>query len=116
MRFLVDESTGAAVAGAIRTMGHDVVEVAALLPSTDDELVLQLAVRENRIILTNDKDFGEMIYKSQMPHRGVVLFRLTDQRPAARIAMARMAISEYRERLEDAFTVVTEKSIRIRKR
>ncbi len=78
MRFLVDESSGGAVASAVSTLGHDVIEVAAVLPSTADEEVLKLAVRENRIIQTNDKDFGEMVYKSQLPHRGVVLFRLTD--------------------------------------
>ncbi len=56
-----------------------------------------------------------MIYKSQLPHRGVVLFRLTDQHPAARMAMARMVVTVYGDQLVDAFTVVTERSVRIRK-
>lgn len=63
MCFLVDESTGQAVTAYLRRAGHDVMAVAESLPQADDITVLQLAARESRILITNDKDFGDLVHR-----------------------------------------------------
>ena len=82
MRFLVDESTGAAVAEFLRGQGHDVVAVAEITPQAIDQDILQSALADQRIVITNDKDFGDLVFRSGLAHAGVVLLRLRDESAA----------------------------------
>ncbi len=70
MQFLVDECTGPAVAWWLRQRNHDVFSVYEQSRGADDGNILQRAVAESRILITNDKDFGELIYRGKKPHRG----------------------------------------------
>ncbi len=76
MRFLVDECTGPAVAAWLLSEGHDVVSVYDELRGIEDSAIIQRANAEMRILITNDKDFGEKVHREQHPHHGVVLLRL----------------------------------------
>lgn len=67
MRFLADENFPRAAVEALAATGHDVVSIAAVHPGASDAEVLIRAVREQRILLTFDKDFGELALRSQMP-------------------------------------------------
>jgi predicted nuclease of predicted toxin-antitoxin system len=67
MRFLVDESTGAAVVEYLRRSGHDVLAVAETMRQEEDPPILTLAFDEARILITNDKDFGELIFRTGKP-------------------------------------------------
>jgi predicted nuclease of predicted toxin-antitoxin system len=58
MQFIIDESTGSAVVDYLRDNGHDVLAVNEDLPQADDFIILDRAVKDNRILITNDKDFG----------------------------------------------------------
>ncbi|MGH2459401.1 MAG: DUF5615 family PIN-like protein [Chloroflexota bacterium] len=75
MRFLVDESTDFAVARALAEDGHDVAAVAHLMRGAPDDEVMALADRENRILLTEDKDFGQIFYADLSRRRTVILIR-----------------------------------------
>lgn len=116
MRFLVDESTGAAVAAFLNKEGHDVVAVADSMPQAIDSEILKLAVSENRIVVTNDKDFGDLIFRSGAAHAGVLFLRLKDQSAANRVAVVKNVIEQHANDLADNFVVATESHIRIRKR
>jgi predicted nuclease of predicted toxin-antitoxin system len=72
MRFLVDECTGPAVAEWLCSQGHDAFSVFDELPGISDEEVIRRAYDERRILITNDKDFGEKVYRQRHPHHGVV--------------------------------------------
>jgi predicted nuclease of predicted toxin-antitoxin system len=85
MRFLVDECTGPAVARWLRDHSHEVFSVYEEARGTADDDVLDKAYRENRILITNDKDFGEKVYREKRSHHGVLLLRLHDERPASKI-------------------------------
>lgn len=113
MRFLVDECTGPAVARWLRNESHDVYSIFDDSRGMGDDDVLAKANAENRILITNDKDFGEMVHRDHKPHRGIVLLRLQDERAAAKIEALGKLIDGYAEQLPDAFCVVTEKLIRI---
>jgi len=67
VRFLADESCDFAVVRALRSAGFDVVAVAEVVPRALDEAVIELAVLEDRIVLTEDKDFGQLVYGSGRP-------------------------------------------------
>ena len=64
------------------------------------------------ILITNDKDFGEKVYRERRPHRGVVLLRLDDERASSKIAVIRRLLGDYAEQLPDRFLVVTETRVR----
>ena len=74
-RFLADESCDYAVVRALTSRGHEVLLVAELSPRADDEQVIGLALREERVLLTEDKDFGQLVHAAGFPSVGVVLLR-----------------------------------------
>src|SRR6266508_1254686 len=80
MRFLLDESADYPLADFLRVLGHDVTAIAHDYPhALKDNEVLEIAVKEQRIVITNDRDFGELIVRRHLPHAGVILFRLSDE-------------------------------------
>lgn len=79
-----------------------------------DRDVLVLAVREQRILITDDKDFGDLVFKEARAHAGVLLFRLKDADLEARITRLQAVLDAYAERL-DEFLVISPKAIRIRR-
>ena len=113
MRFLVDECTGASVAVWLRDQGHDVFSVHESLRGAEDEPLLRQAFAEDRILITNDKDFGERVFRDGILHKGVVLLRLDDERAANKIVVLRKLLEGYADRLAGHFVVVTESSVRI---
>lgn len=78
MRFLVDECTGPAVASWLREQKHEAFSVYEEARGMDDDDIIRKAFVENRILITNDRGFGEKVYREQCPHRGVVFLRLLE--------------------------------------
>lgn len=113
MRFLVDECTGPAVARWLREQSHDVFSVFEEARGATDDDVLQRAAAEERILITNDKDFGEKVYRSEQPHHGVIFLRLRDERAASKITVLEKLLGSYAEQLSGAFVVVTETQVRL---
>jgi predicted nuclease of predicted toxin-antitoxin system len=113
VRCLVDECTGPVVAQWLQTHGHDVFSVYEQARGLEDRQILTKAAIENRIIVTNDKDFGEMIFREGRPHRGVVLLRLDDESPTNKIKVLQQLLDRYESQLADNFTVATETTVRI---
>jgi predicted nuclease of predicted toxin-antitoxin system len=112
MHSLIDECTGPAVARWLREQGHDVSSVFEQERGMDDDAVIHLAFTENRILVTNDKDFGEKVYRERRPHRGVVLLRLEDERGENKIAVMQRLLDNHASRLAGQFVVVTESAVR----
>ncbi len=112
MRFLVDECTGPAVARWLRAQGHDVFSVYGQARGADDEELIRLAFAQKRILITNDKDFGEKVFRERFSHRGVILLRLQDERARVKIRVLEQLLERHAEHLPDKFVVVTEHTIR----
>jgi len=112
MRFLVDECTGPKVAAWLREQGHEVFSVFDEARGSEDDDVIQKAHDENWILITNDKDFGEKVFRERRPHRGVIFMRLEDERAANKIDVLRQLFEGYADRVEDQFIVVTETRVR----
>ena len=75
MRFLADESCDFRVVRALRAAGHDVAAAIETTPGADDSAVIRTSIREQRIVVTEDRDFGRLVYASAMPAHGVILLR-----------------------------------------
>ena len=75
MKFLVDESCDFVVVRALRQEGHDVLSVCEMAPSIADMDVIQLAGKEKRILITEDKDFGQIFYSFTDKEHTVILIR-----------------------------------------
>jgi len=116
MRFLVDECTGPGVAHWLRQQGHDVFSVYEQARGIDDDEIVERANNEKRILITNDKDFGEKIFRDNKPHMGVILLRLEDERAPNKIATVQKLISNYSEQLNNNYIVATENRVRIAKK
>ena len=114
MRFLVDECTGPAVADWLRREKHEIFSVYEQGRGMSDDVILQKAYSEQWILITNDKDFGEKVYRERRPHHGVILLRLADQRASKKIEALRQVIAVYADRVSNRFVVVTERQIRFR--
>ncbi len=112
MRFLVDECTGPALARWLKEQGYEVFSVYDEARGIDDETVLRKAFAENRVLITNDKDFGNKVFREHRPHRGVIFLRLADERARSKIETLRRLIEEHGDRLVDRFVVVTEDQVR----
>lgn len=114
MRFLVDECTGPTVARWLRDQSHDVFSVYEEDRGASDDDILDKAHDENWVLITNDKDFGEKVYRDKKPHHGVILLRLQDERGASKIDAMERLLDDYEDELVDAFVVVTETQVRFR--
>lgn len=113
MRFLVDECTGPSVARWLREQGHDVFSVFDQARGVDDDWIIQKAMNENRILVTNDKDFGEKVFRQHQTHKGIVLLRLDDERAVNKIKKLDSLLKRYPENLPNHFVVVTVDQIRL---
>jgi predicted nuclease of predicted toxin-antitoxin system len=109
MGFLVDECTGPAW---LSQQGHDVYSANDQSPGATDDWLLDLAQRDNWILITNDRDFGELIFREGRPHRGVIFLRLDDERSANKILVLGQLLAGHAGQLPHQFVVVTETRVR----
>ena len=113
MRFLADESCDFSVVRALRSTGHDVLAVAELSSGSDDTVVMNLAHREGRLLLTEDKDFGQLVYAHSQPSNGVIFIRFpAHARKTLPTAVVNL-VSEAQTELPGGFVVVSPGRVRI---
>jgi predicted nuclease of predicted toxin-antitoxin system len=115
MRFLLDESVDVRVAAYLRTLAHDVTVVAQDSPSSiPDTLVLAIARGEQRTLITNDRDFGELIFRQGQPPAGVIYLRLGTYELASIVARVSDVLEACSDQLNE-FITVTPARIRVRR-
>ena len=114
MLFLANENFPGEAVEALQERGHDVAWVHADAPGADDQEVLERAQREKRIVITLDKDFGELAFRFGLPSSsGIILFRIQASSPKQFVQTAIRAL-EIRQDWSGHFTVVEEDRIRMR--
>lgn len=115
MKILGDESIEAEIVEALRQSGHEVTDIKETTPGIADRQVLSVANESGAVLLTNDKDFGELIFRDRLFSKGVVLLRFGKLEAAERIELLRSILEEHRSELSGAFTVITSVGVRIRR-
>jgi predicted nuclease of predicted toxin-antitoxin system len=114
VNLVADESLDRQIVERLRRDGHTVSYIAEMEPGVVDETVLHLANREQALLLTADKDFGELVFRQHRLTTGVVLLRLAGLAPDRKASLVARALAEHSPRLVGAFTVITPGRIRIR--
>jgi predicted nuclease of predicted toxin-antitoxin system len=114
VNLLADECCDALLVAGVRADGHDVVYMKEVAPGTDDDTVLRMAAGQQRILLTEDKDFGEMVVRLKLPAYGLVLFRTNPADSPAKLARLRHLLQHHGHRLPGSFTVLDRKKVRFR--
>ena len=114
MKFLLDECTGSVrLRRMLAGLGHDVCTASEIAPGAGDEDLLALAYNEQRVLVTDDKDFGELVYRRGLPHFCIIRFFRTSE--AERVAAMHKLIERHSSALEQAAIVVVRRHlIRIR--
>jgi predicted nuclease of predicted toxin-antitoxin system len=116
VNFLADESVDKSIVEHLRKNDYHVVYIAEMDPGLSDESVFQLANSESAVLITADKDFGELVYRQKRISHGVVLIRLAGLSSSRKGQVVYAAVSKHTKELSHAFTVVTPGIIRIRKK
>jgi predicted nuclease of predicted toxin-antitoxin system len=114
MRFLADESVDAAIVDWLRQEGIELVYIAESAPAASDDEVLRMALHEDRILLTADLDFGEMVFRQRRIARGVILLRYRGPSQVARLEVFRAHWARIASRVEGKFIVATDRKVRLR--
>ena len=115
MKIVADENVDKQIVDRLREDGYDVLFVAELDPGIGDEAVLLCSRQTNAILLTADKDFGELVFRQRLIHVGVVLIRLAGIDPDAKAALVAEMFGRHGEQLRAGFAVLSERSLRLRK-
>ncbi|HVB61318.1 MAG TPA: DUF5615 family PIN-like protein [Ktedonobacteraceae bacterium] len=114
MIILADENMARSIAERLRRDGHTVAHVANIAAGISDPEVLKMAKRYHALLITEDKDFGELVIRNDYQETGVILVRLPGLNPTERAEIIADVIREHGERLSSAFTVIAPRLVRIR--
>jgi predicted nuclease of predicted toxin-antitoxin system len=100
LTFLADESVDKQIVDRLRAAGHHIYSIAETTPGIADSQVLELSNEAAAVLLTADKDFGEMIFRQQLTHVGIVLIRLAGLAPEEKAELASVTINGRLEELQ----------------
>jgi predicted nuclease of predicted toxin-antitoxin system len=115
VKFLADESCDFIVVRTLRSGGYDVLSVAESFPSVSDFNVIQQAIKEERILLTEDKDFGEWVFAHGKDAAGVILIRFPGNARTQLGEEIRLLVDIHGIELSKSFVVLEPGRARLRK-
>ena len=113
MKFVADESVDKPIVNAIRADGYNVYYILEKNRGIPDNEVLKIANSKKCILLTADKDFGDIVYRQKRSHYGIVLFRLAGFSIEKKIAVVINALKKHPGEFKDHFSVISKTHIRI---
>jgi predicted nuclease of predicted toxin-antitoxin system len=114
LRFLFDPGVGKLAEQILIEMGFDVISMWDIDPKMKDIDILKLALNTNRIVITMDKDFGELIFNANASHAGVLLLRLDEADGTQKAEIVKEIILKHGNNLEGHFAVFQNGKLRIR--
>lgn len=114
LKLLLDENIGVKVAKFLRGKNYDVKSAIEDFQGVSDKEILEIAVKDKRVIVTLDTDFCNLVFRDSLPCRGIILLRLRDESPENINKILGAFLGAIRGDLKDVFAVVTESMVRIR--
>ena len=113
-RFLADESVDFLIVTHLREDGYEVEAIVEINPSINDEEILEMANHLKVILITEDKDFGELTYRLKKPNQGIILIRLSGMESEEKVEKVRLVFENYLGELRNRFTVISKNKVRIK--
>ena len=114
MDFVADEGVDRHIVERLRHEGHNVAYVAEMDPGIEDEAVLEQAAAAGAVLVTADKDFGELVFRLGQASSGVLLVRLVGRSPEGKANIVAAVVEKYGDELTEAFSVLSASGVRIR--
>jgi predicted nuclease of predicted toxin-antitoxin system len=114
MKYLVDVGVGKKVENWLKENGFDVLSVRDIDSRAKDSQILRWAVDQQRMIISMDKDFGELVYNSGQPHTVVLILRLEDADGDTKVDVIKKILAEFYDKIESHFCVFQDGRLRIR--
>jgi predicted nuclease of predicted toxin-antitoxin system len=114
LKFVADESVDFQIVSRLREEGHEVIYIAEAQSGASDNSVLNQANVQQALLLTSDKDFGDLVFRQHRISTGILLIRLAGWPQERKAAMVAEAIRKHGVAMPHAFTVLTPTTIRIR--
>jgi predicted nuclease of predicted toxin-antitoxin system len=114
LKFVLDVGVGNKVAQYLIANGYDATLITAIDPTMEDTNILSIAEIEERMVITMDKDFGELVYHSKKAHKGVLLLRLEDANGDEKVEIMKFIMDNFKDELEGKFCVFKNGRFRIR--
>jgi len=115
MKFVIDECVEKQIVIHLRREGYEVIYIPEVFPEASDEEVVDLAIKENSILITTDKDFFEHIFRSGSIPGGAILLRLAGISNMNKAELTTSTINKRAKDIMSSFTVISPNSVRIRK-
>ena len=115
MKIVADESVDYGVILELRKNGYNVLAIEDSYKGSEDEMVLEISLKENSILMTEDKDFGELVFRLNKAHIGIVLIRLLGIDLESKNKIIIKSLKENFETMKNSFSVISENQTRIRK-
>jgi predicted nuclease of predicted toxin-antitoxin system len=112
MKFLADANIESKVVQFLRNSGYDVKWVLEDNPFLSDEDILEISYKEKRILITNDKDFGELVYKDYRNTFSIILLRVEQNDVMVKIKIVENPITKHKDKIENKFIVANKNKIR----
>lgn len=111
-QIVADESVDFRIVIQLRQIGLAVYAIVEEAPSIKDEQVLEIANENEALVITEDKDFGELVFRLRLPHRGILLIRIVEAEQ--KIESVVKTIAKYHAELLDKFSVINGNKLRIK--
>ncbi len=111
---VADESLDFEVINQLRLNGIFVISILEAYSGANDVEVLSIAQREGLLLITEDKDFGELAYRQKHEHNGIMLIRLAHIPRQERIKIIVRSIIKYKSKMDGAFSVLSSSGLRIK--
>nr|MBS0038285.1 DUF5615 family PIN-like protein [Saprospiraceae bacterium] len=111
---MADESVDFRIVRALRNKNYVVDAIVELNPGISDDEILEIATESEALLLTEDKDFGELTFRLRKRNKGIILIRMSELPIESRILKLNEVLDKYLQSLEDKFTVISSNKVRIR--
>lgn len=115
MKVLVDVGVGRLVEQWLAEQGHDVLAIRELNPRMSDSDILALAAAENRLVITMDKDFGDLVARAQQAHAGILLLRLEEADSQTKVRVVAEIFTSHANLLPGQYCVYQRTRLRARR-
>ena len=116
LKIIMDVGVGKLSEEWLSQQGHDVLATRTIDPRMGDNEILDIAAQETRLVITMDKDFGELVYKHKAAHAGVLLLRLEDATGVEKVQVITEIFSQHGDKLFGSFSVYKNGRLRIHPR
>jgi len=113
LKFIVDECVGFLVFNWLIKQGFDAISISNEMPGIKDKAIVNKAFNEDRVVITLDKDFGDIVFKEKEAHCGVILLRLQSKSAEAKVKALENLFKNYPDELFGSFIVVSDSGVRV---